>query len=59
MIFTAVSDWDWPLSTCGCMECSGEGFVQVWWDELELCDECEGIGVLFDWELIEEERRTL
>jgi hypothetical protein len=56
--FTAV-DWDWPLSTCGCEPCDGEGFVQVWWDECESCDECKGLGILFDWEMIEEERRTL
>ncbi len=56
--FTA-SDWDWPLSTCQCGECEGDGVIQVWWDEFELCGECEGVGILFDWEMIEEERRTL
>ncbi len=54
-----VTDRDWPLSTCQCGECEGEGFVQVWWDEFEACGECRSLGVLFDWEMIEEECSTL
>ena len=59
MVRFTFTDWDWPLSTCQCEECAGEGVIQVWWNEFKTCGECHGLGVLFDWEMIEEERRTL
>ena len=35
MEWIVCSEWDWPLSTCRCEECEGEGFVQVWLDEYD------------------------
>ena len=59
MVRFTFTDWDWPLSTCQCEECAGEGVIQVWWDELGCPSRGTSRKSYFDWEMLEEERRTL